>query len=178
MNIGEHIKECRKAAGLTQKELAQKCNLATGTIQQYELNKRQPRLEQLQIIADVLGVHTEVLLGEISRKISIAFHTDTDIYSAFATILKNIYGEIDVIKKNGNWYYTLGDCTNENIISQLTYDNLTDSIDYFIKLYINTVLENNESQACYNLIYEIKDMDLKTLKKIIEYAKFLNSLPE
>ena len=55
MSIGQLIKEARKAVGLTQRELAEKAGTATGTIQQYELGKRQPRLEQLQKIADVLG---------------------------------------------------------------------------------------------------------------------------
>ena len=43
-NIGKKIKQYRKSADLTQKQLAQKCGYATGTIQQYELGKRSPRL--------------------------------------------------------------------------------------------------------------------------------------
>lgn len=53
--IGQRIKAMRRKASLTQAELAEKAGTATGTIQQYELGKRQPRLEQLQKIADVLG---------------------------------------------------------------------------------------------------------------------------
>ena len=60
---GERIQSARKRAGLTQKELAQRLGLATGTIQQYELNKRQPRTEQLREIADALGVTLGYLLG-------------------------------------------------------------------------------------------------------------------
>ena len=60
---GERIQEARKRAGLTQKELAQRLGLATGTIQQYELNKRQPRTEQLREIADALDVTLGYLLG-------------------------------------------------------------------------------------------------------------------
>ncbi len=56
MTIGERIKEIRKEAGLTQKELAEMCEIAIITIQQYERNKRQPRIEQLQRIAAALGV--------------------------------------------------------------------------------------------------------------------------
>lgn len=61
MTIGESIKKYRKLAGLTQKELASKCEFATGTIQQYELGKRQPRLEQLEIIASAL----EMRVGDL-----------------------------------------------------------------------------------------------------------------
>ena len=69
MTIGQRIKEARKNAGLTQRELAEKSGSATGTIQQYELGKRQPRIEQLQAIASALGVTTAYFLtGEIAEK--------------------------------------------------------------------------------------------------------------
>ena len=55
---GEKIKEYRKICGFTQKEFANILGVATGTIQQYELNKRQPRLEDLDRIAEILHVNT------------------------------------------------------------------------------------------------------------------------
>lgn len=55
MPIGQRIQEARKKAGYTQKELAEKIGVVTGTIQQYELGKRQPRIEQIQAIAAALG---------------------------------------------------------------------------------------------------------------------------
>lgn len=78
MTIGESIKKNRKLAGLTQKELASKCGFATGTIQQYELGKRQPRIEQLEIIANALGMRTGDLidsdkLTKIQSDVGIAF---------------------------------------------------------------------------------------------------------
>ncbi len=56
MTIGQKIQNFRKEKGYTQKQLAEKCGMATGTIQQYELNKREPRQEQLRKIADALEV--------------------------------------------------------------------------------------------------------------------------
>lgn len=56
MALGDLIKEYRKKAGFTQKEFAQKTGLAEITIRQYENNKRQPRLENIEKRADVLGV--------------------------------------------------------------------------------------------------------------------------
>lgn len=64
MTIGQRIKEARKNAGLTQRELAEKSGSATGTIQQYELGKRQPRIEPLQRIASALGVPVQQLIPE------------------------------------------------------------------------------------------------------------------
>ena len=64
MTIGQRVQAARREKGLTQKELATKLGLATGSIQQYELGKRQPRLEQLQAIAAALGVSISYLTGE------------------------------------------------------------------------------------------------------------------
>lgn len=63
MTIGERIKTARSNAGLTQRDLAEKSGMATGTVQQYELGKRQPRIEQLQKIADALDVDISYLMN-------------------------------------------------------------------------------------------------------------------
>ena len=63
MTTGQIMQAIRKERGYTQKQLAEKCGLATGTIQQYELNKREPRREQLQKIATVLDVPLYELMG-------------------------------------------------------------------------------------------------------------------
>ena len=65
MTEGELIKTARKAAHLTQKELAEKTGLATVTIQQYERNLRQPKLINILKIANVLNVPPESLFGRI-----------------------------------------------------------------------------------------------------------------
>lgn len=63
MSVGERIQLARKHAGLTQKALAEKCGLATGTIQQYELDKRLPKNKEItQRIADALNVSAIYLL--------------------------------------------------------------------------------------------------------------------
>lgn len=67
MTIGERIRNYRKMAGLTQKELSELSGVAPGTIRQYETGKRQPRIEQLQKIAPLLKVEISDLLGEINH---------------------------------------------------------------------------------------------------------------
>lgn len=64
MTIGKRISATRKQARLTQVQLAEKCGVATITIQQYELDKRQPRLEQLSKIAAALGVTVSDLVDD------------------------------------------------------------------------------------------------------------------
>ena len=62
-DYGKNIKEARKKAGLTQKELADASGVAKITIQQYEAGKRQPRLEQLMKIAEAMKIKVDVLIG-------------------------------------------------------------------------------------------------------------------
>lgn len=65
MTIGERIKQTRKAKGLTQKQLGELSETSEGTVRQYEIGKRQPRLEQLRRIATALEVEwTDLVDGE------------------------------------------------------------------------------------------------------------------
>lgn len=66
MTIGKRIQESRKKAGYTQKKLAEECGLAPGTIQQYELDKRNPSFERLFLIAEKLHVSVTELIDEES----------------------------------------------------------------------------------------------------------------
>lgn len=65
MEVGEIIKQKRKDLGYTQKELADKCEVAEITIRQYETGKRQPKSKILYKIAAVLGLNFDKLLGGI-----------------------------------------------------------------------------------------------------------------
>lgn len=62
MNTGERIKQARKNAGLSQKELGKKLGISPVMISQYENGIRNPKLESLQKIADALNVLMSDLL--------------------------------------------------------------------------------------------------------------------
>ena len=62
MTTGERIKEARKHRKMTQKQLAEAAGVATGTIQQYELGKREPRYEILIRICRALNISILVFL--------------------------------------------------------------------------------------------------------------------
>lgn len=71
MTTGERIQIARKEHKLTQKQLAEKIGVATGTVQQYELGKRRPKPEHLQRISAVLDVPLDELLGYVKRNVII-----------------------------------------------------------------------------------------------------------
>ena len=62
--IGDRIRAARQARGLTQKELAKLCFTSQPSVAEWETNRRIPRTDTLQRIADVLRVKTSELLEE------------------------------------------------------------------------------------------------------------------
>lgn len=63
MTVGERIKQARKSKGLTQKQLGELSKTSEITVRQYELGKRQPRLEQFKAIASALDVDVNWLMN-------------------------------------------------------------------------------------------------------------------
>ncbi len=57
LSVGEKIKFYRELKGLTQRELAEMCDIPLGTIKSYESGGRNPKKEPLQKIAAALGVY-------------------------------------------------------------------------------------------------------------------------
>lgn len=72
MTIGKKIKELRKQKKLTQKRLSKLTGIAEITIRQYEADKYNPKMENLQKIANALSVSIVEL---IPRKFSITKRT-------------------------------------------------------------------------------------------------------
>ncbi|NFA43392.1 XRE family transcriptional regulator [Clostridium botulinum] len=63
MNIGANLKEFRKQRGLTQNEVAELLGLKMGSYGQYEINKRQPRLQMLNDIAGIFNCTVNDLIN-------------------------------------------------------------------------------------------------------------------
>lgn len=57
------LKEARLAAGLSQKELARRCNVGEQNIWRYESEGVDPPSEVLGVMARILGVSADFLLG-------------------------------------------------------------------------------------------------------------------
>lgn len=61
--IGKNIKKIRKDRRLTQKQLAERCNLAEITIRQYEAGKYMPKIGSLQKTTNALHVPISEVYG-------------------------------------------------------------------------------------------------------------------
>lgn len=102
MNTGEQIRNCRKKAGLSQKELAKKLGVSQQYIAQYENGKRTPKIGTLYKILEALDCDffdfTEEL-GELKSEIEKASDV-LDFDSAMAltdTLLEKSRNDNDII---------------------------------------------------------------------------------
>ena len=66
--LAKRLKECRKAKGLTQMQVATYCDITEKAYQNYELMTREPKLEILVRIADLYQVSLDYLTGRTARK--------------------------------------------------------------------------------------------------------------
>jgi len=69
MSVGGKIKELRKAAGWTQEMLAKKVGVTTVSIQRYECEVRQPRIDQLDKIAAAFQVPLSCLFYDECQEV-------------------------------------------------------------------------------------------------------------
>lgn len=99
---GDLIKHARKSKGLTQKQLAEKTGLATVTIQQYERNLREPRLENIKKIALALNVPTDSLLGAIRIGVMSEFDREKMEYFNPGSISDSYVAKINILFKQLN----------------------------------------------------------------------------
>ena len=99
MHIGKQIKYYRQLQGYTQKRLAEECGLAIGTIQQYELGKREPKLEMLIKIVNVLDISMDTLLGYNSQSDNHALLSDDEITLLRYYHILNATGQAKAIER-------------------------------------------------------------------------------
>ena len=62
--FAQRLKSFRKKAGLTQEKLADKVNVSMMTVKRWEWGQRQPRMEEIKKLCEVLHVSEAELLNE------------------------------------------------------------------------------------------------------------------
>lgn len=157
--MGKLIKEARMKEGLTQAQLAELCGLATITIQQYERDKRQPRRDQLEVIAQNLNVTTGYLWGieDINAKAILDAMKNGD-YRTAEDLMDLPVGSIGPVDSEGQEEieYQLREERHikELILNKLRiyfrakYDKLTEPDYIFIKCLIDAFSQlNDEGQT-------------------------------
>ncbi len=62
MDLGKNIKEARKAAGLTQVQLAERMGITQKDISRWESNVRSPGAMSLKLLYETIGVSADKIL--------------------------------------------------------------------------------------------------------------------
>ena len=78
--FNENLKSAREKKGLSQKEVAEAVGVAKSTYSLYESGNREPNVQTIKRIADVLNVSADVLLG-LEEPHTIAAHFDGEEFT-------------------------------------------------------------------------------------------------
>lgn len=153
MTVGNNIKKIRLEQNLTQKELADKIGCAEITIRQYESDKRQPSIKQLQKISSALSVPTEYLFDDIR----LDMFTEKDLEKIDYLLLNNTKDIQSLLFENGyslirqdNDYYIIQKIS-EGIrgkkikITFSEFQEFTKDVDFFIKYLTEKLFEHHDN---------------------------------
>lgn len=88
--FGERLRELRKALGMKQKELAAAVQMGESTISMYEMERREPDFETLEMLADYFNVDINYLMGRSDTTSFIPANTK----SRFIVRKVPVYGRI------------------------------------------------------------------------------------
>lgn len=80
-NFNDNLKEARLKRNLSQKEVADQIGVAKSTYSLYESGNREPSVQTIKKISDVLNVSADELLGMTDQPTTIAAHFDGDEYT-------------------------------------------------------------------------------------------------
>ena len=70
--FSEHLQQIRQSKGLSQTDLAQRTGLKPAAISHFETGRRKPSFDNLNKLADALGVSMDYLFGEAREHASTA----------------------------------------------------------------------------------------------------------
>lgn len=147
------LKQLRNNLGYTQEQLAQKLGITKSRLGMYEIGKRKPDFETLELIADFFNVDMNYLLGKTNKTTRLEF----DIIKQ--TILKN-YNELNLEGQNklkdysedlvASGKYTVGTSSKENVDDYITVAAARGNSELSVKLDKKAVLEDLEKPMSYN----------------------------
>lgn len=139
MTIGEAIKQARKNAGMTQKQLAEKCAMADSAIRKYESGRIVPKIKTIEKIANALCMTTSDFISENDH--NERFYDEREFYAirdATSQVRRKIKieqyenpGKIVDFATRKKWIYDLApSIAKKYAISEETIKNASETIDF------------------------------------------------
>ena len=148
---GDRIREARKAKHMTQEELGELIGVTGVTIMRYEKGQREPRMDQLQKIGDVLGINWTYLVGkslggetlEEAASIYDESQKDLALEAGFALMLESIYGKPREVTIEGKWFddsiTVYGEGDNAFVLSDEAEYALLEAIPALVKSLVSSL---------------------------------------
>ncbi len=164
MTTGQRIKEARKKAGLTQKELGEKLGVAYQTLAQWENDLRNPKYDTIKRIAAALGVEWTELVPEDKQGATIVEYV---IENAGLTVIDKV-GNV-IRQGDGRKWREMTDAEKYRA-GFLQFHSEEDRIAHFYR----TLNEDGKLAAgvCF-----FKHLDKATLVEVANYVMVLSENP-
>lgn len=174
MTLGKKIQILRQKKHWSQKELAEKLNIATGTLQQYELDKREPKLLMINKIAKILNVPIDLLVSsDLECTENVQENLVGEIYCNFCHFLYSPYNKYQV-KEHREYHkkvkriidkfgFLLSPKEAENLRdSSLKIIHAKDSTENEIFIATTSLLKAEFSESLYSSNLDINHIDFCT----------------
>ena len=129
MSLGEKISSLRKAQGLTQEQLAEKCSVSAQAVSKWENDLTAPDIALLPRLSELFGVTVDELLG-VQRADVVAVDKATVDVSKLLLKIRIIDGDGD--KLNFNFPLSVAErlISNGKLSVGEGFENLLDGIDF------------------------------------------------
>ena len=150
--IGQRIQKKREELGLNQKELADKINVSFRTIQNYESNLVNPKIEILKSMVEIFNCDLEYLLFGKSERI-----VKKEEFLYFQSMYKNLEELEEVNDLISNFNHKL-----DNIENSKLRKKLIESFTNLIKQNINLIESSINENSSKNL--ELSNIDLEEVQ--------------
>ena len=182
MNIGENIKLFRKKNKLTQKQLSELIGVSTITIQNYENGRRNPSIDTLQNISQVLNISLNELLSSYINEHEGIINDILDYVNYFRDdfpTYPDLVGYSPSLKEMFHFYFgfDMPDNIDEDDLTCMLWTIIGKDLNKFIELfslYNKLILSFKESNLKI-LDNTLKDFNL-SIKKLISNLTETNEL--
>lgn len=116
MELGKRIRKARKAKKITQEQLGKAANVSDATINRYENGIRQPDPEMLSLLADILDVSVDYLLGRTDHPRS---NVEIDGFEYSQLFTQEDEGQAYILAAELRYKHKLSDETFLKIIDEI-----------------------------------------------------------
>lgn len=175
INFGHKLAEIRRAKGLTQSELAEKCNVSYRTIQRIEIGKVTPRGYTIKALSAVLDYNLLKMFSDDSLK---NYNTDSQKFITVQQIIKQI---IDLFNLKTNTMKKLSILTliSGLVLLGLTFSNKSiaqenSEITNFLTIKSNENISQKEAVKIIENINNKVGYHNKPIELLVTYAKKSN----